>query len=181
MVTTIDNTSTADNKTSGGVSDTDISLIQKLTDEGIKQPQKAIDICDAMTTGLSMRQSCEKVGVKHNTFLKWAVRSQTLGDQYARARLMLFDVKADRLLEYPDIEQFLGPDGRVDNGLVTLFKAQKDNEKWVMSRLDHKRFGDKVGLLGDEDNPITIQKIERVIVDKATAKIEAIEAEEITD
>lgn len=144
----------------------DNEIEQRLTEEGIKHPGKCLAVCDAMTTGLSMREAAKRAGIKHNTFLDCVVRSQTLSDQYTRARKLLIDVRVDQMLAPIDYDDFRGADGRIDNGAVQLYKAQQDNQKWAFSKIDPKRFGDKLELYGDSDNPIVIQRIERVIVGK---------------
>ena len=43
---------------------------------------------------------------------------------------------------------------------------QIDTRKWLLSKLAPKKYGDKIELSGDKDNPLMIQQIKRIVVDK---------------
>lgn len=145
----------------------DSTLIARIESEGVKRAADCVNVCNLMATGKSCAQACEIVKIPNSTFHLQITRSQSLAERYARARDVQIDVLMDDLLTPIDYSEFMGPDGRIDPGAVQLFKAQRDDKKWFAAKVAHRRYGDKLELSGDVDNPITVQRIERVIVDRA--------------
>ena len=54
--------------------------------------------------------------------------------------------------------------GATDSGAVQKQRLQVDTRKWLLSKLAPKKYGDRMTLAGDEDSPLKIEKIERVVV-----------------
>jgi hypothetical protein len=48
--------------------------------------------------------------------------------------------------------------------MVQKQKLRMDTRKWLLSKMAPKKYGDKLELSGDDKSPLTIQRIERVIV-----------------
>ena len=76
----------------------------------------------------------------------------------------MLDKLADETMEIADMEIVPTGDGKLDSAMVQKQRLQIDTRKWLLSKLAPKRYGDKLELSGDAENPLMIQKIERVIV-----------------
>jgi hypothetical protein len=48
--------------------------------------------------------------------------------------------------------------------MVQKQSLRVDTRKWLLSKMAPKKYGDKLELTGDDKSPLTIQRIERVIV-----------------
>ena len=55
--------------------------------------------------------------------------------------------------------------GATDSGAVQKQRLQVDTRKWLLSKLAPKRYGDKITLAGDEENPLKVETIKRVMID----------------
>jgi hypothetical protein len=117
-----------------------------------------------MRNGLSLRQSSENANVKAQTFLSWVDQDKDLSEQYARARSDMIDKIADDIIKIADEEMIPTGEGKVDNAMVQKQRLRVDTRKWLLSKLAPKKYGDKLELTGDDKSPLTIQRIERVIV-----------------
>jgi hypothetical protein len=84
-----------------------------------------------ISSGRSVRKSCELVGVPVPTFLK-----NVDGDQYARARDAQADAHFDEMTELE--EQCRS--GELD---PAAFRALLDSRKWRLARMRPKIYGDK--------------------------------------
>ena len=137
----------------------------KATPKAEKQ-QKITKVLSGMRNGLSLRQSSENANVKAQTFLSWVDQDKDLSEQYARARSDMIDKIADDILKIADEELIPTGEGKVDSAMVQKQRLRVDTRKWLLSKLAHKKYGDKLELSGDEHAPVSIERIERVIVKK---------------
>ena len=136
----------------------------KATPKAEKQ-QKITKVLSGMRNGLSLRQSSENANVKAQTFLSWVDQDKDLSEQYARARSDMIDKIADDILKIADEELIPTGEGKVDSAMVQKQRLRVDTRKWLLSKVAHKKYGDKLELTGDETAPVNIQTIERVIID----------------
>jgi len=133
-------------------------------------------VIESMRSGLSCFKACEFVGVPNSTFMSWVDADKLLAERYARAREDLIERMASETLAIADQafieieEQTLDGQGKpvvikkkvpMD---VNRAKLMVDTRKWHLSKLSPKKYGDKLELSGDPDRPLSIQKIERVVV-----------------
>lgn len=129
-----------------------------------------------MRSGMSAFKACQGAGVNQSTFNLWLNQDAELAAEYARAREDLIELLANETMAIADQafeeieEQAVGKDGKpvvlkkkvpVD---VQRARLQVDTRKWLLSKLAPKKYGDKLTLAGDEDSPLKIEKIERVVV-----------------
>jgi hypothetical protein len=135
----------------------------KATPKAEKQ-QKITKVLSGMRNGLSLRQSSENANVKAQTFLSWVDQDKDLSEQYARARSDMIDKIADDILKIADEELIPTGEGKVDSAMVQKQRLRVDTRKWLLSKLAHKKYGDKLELSGDEQAPVSIERIERVII-----------------
>lgn len=128
--------------------------------------ESAQEIINLMMDGNSFRSACRQTGLAMSTFLGWVEADPKLAEQYAHARAILLEHLSEDLQEIADAPVGSTITGATDAGAVAKQRLQVDTRKWLLSKLAPKKYGDKMQLSGDAENPIAIQKIERVIVDK---------------
>lgn len=113
----------------------------------------------------SLADACRRSGVSVGQFLTWVEKDTAdLKERYARARVALLDRMAEGLLDIADDQPATLATGAVDSGFVAHQKLRIDTRKWLLSKLAPKKYGDKIELSGDADNPLAIKTIERVVV-----------------
>jgi hypothetical protein len=104
--------------------------------------------------GLSCFKSCEAVGVPIGTFIGWTVEDAGLAERYTRARETLVERMAAETLAIADMPVGSTEHGATDSGAVQKQRLQVDTRKWLLSKIAPRKYGDKVTLAGDEDNPM---------------------------
>lgn len=131
-----------------------------MADKAADNAQEITTILAYMEDGQSLRSACASTGVSATVFLRWVDADKELQEQYARARARLLDFKAEELEDIGD--QAANAETAVQ---VAGLRLKSDNRKWLLSKLAPKKYGDKLELSGDSENPVTIQTIKRVIID----------------
>ncbi len=127
--------------------------------------QKISKVLTQMREGKSLRQASQMAGVARQTFLDWVDKDQELAGHYAHARAAMIDKIADDIMTIADEDLTPTGEGKVDSAMVQKQRLRVDTRKWLLSKLAPKKYGDKLELTGDETAPLSIQKIERVIID----------------
>jgi hypothetical protein len=128
--------------------------------------KKITEVLAQMREGKSLRQSAESAGVARQTFLDWVDKDEELAGQYAHARAAMIDKIADDIMLIADEDLIPTGEGKVDSAMVQKQRLRVDTRKWLLSKLAPKKYGDKLELSGDEQAPVSIQRIERVILKK---------------
>ncbi len=127
-------------------------------------------IIDGMALeGLSCFKACEAVGVPIGSFIRWTTEDAELAESYTRARETLIERMAAETLAIADAPVGSTEHGTTDSGAVQKQRLQVDTRKWLLSKLAPKKYGDKVTLAGDEENPLRVQKVVRQVIDDANA------------
>ena len=112
----------------------------KITDAQVKA------IFEQMEQGVSVRKACEKEGVKNNTFLDFISKDKELSEQYARSRQKGQDARFEDMLDY----------ARESKDDPYTKKLYIDTLKWVLSKQQPKKYGDKLEVEGKNIAPTTI-------------------------
>lgn len=113
----------------------------------------------------SLADACRQSGVSVGQFLTWVEKdSGELKEKYARARVALMDRMAEGLIDIADTQPALLPNGAIDSAAIAHQKLRIDTRKWLLSKLAPKKYGDKIEVSGDAENPLAIKTIERVVV-----------------
>ena len=137
----------------------------KPTVAGSPDRRKIADLVFAgMRSGMSAFKACQDAGVNQSTFNLWLNQDAELAEEYARAREDLIEYIASETIAIADQPVGSTDNGSTDSGAVQKQRLQVDTRKWLLSKLAPKKFGDKLTLTGDEDSPLKIEKIERVVV-----------------
>lgn len=117
-------------------------------------------VLQCMRDGLSTLKACEKVGVHPSSFNRWVAADAELANEYTRAREDLLERMADEVLELSDKEVPETGDGKRDWQAIQQRKLQVDSRKWLLSKLAPKKYGDRLELAGDRENPLQVQALD---------------------
>ena len=111
------------------------------------------------------------------TVCRWLNESTTFQAQYARAREAQADALFEEILDIADESTTVnkvvghGDDAEevvvFDSVAVQRNRLRVDARKWMAGKLRPKKYGEKLELSGDSENPLRIETIKRVIIDPA--------------
>lgn len=107
------------------------------------------------TTPKSLESICGDLESAPNarTFYKWMERDEELGQRYARAKASQLQVLADQLVDLADKDRLcekvtFDADGKIKERVILdqtdRTKIQIDTRKWLLSKLDPKKYGERV-------------------------------------
>ena len=121
-------------------------------------------ICTEIMSGKSLRTICEQEGFPHRvTVLTWLEDHPDFASKYARARSIYADWLEEQMAEEADLATVA--DWQVRKLRITTMQ-------WRASKLAPKKYGDRLELAGDKENPLTVMleagksldaKLERLI------------------
>lgn len=140
--------------------------------------EKADYICQELAEGRSLRKICEEDGMPSaGTVCRWLAENEQFQKQYARAREAQADVLFEEILDISDESHTTtkvvghGEDAEevvvYDSVAVQRNRLRVDARKWMAGKLRPKKYGEKLELSGDSENPLRIETIKRVIIDPA--------------
>lgn len=127
--------------------------VKRDKDKPNPKQRKAFDkICDRIRDGQSLRKACEPVDVPNiSTILRWLKNDESgaLCTQYARAREIQADMLFDEILEIADnttSDVTFAKDGTkiVNHDNIQRARLRIDVRKWFISKLQPKKYSDKV-------------------------------------
>ncbi|MDE2104683.1 MAG: hypothetical protein KGL39_46030 [Patescibacteria group bacterium] len=104
-------------------------------------------LCERIADGESLRAICREDGMPgKSTVFEWLAAHQDFADHYARARETQADSLADEIIDIADNSSLDANDKRV----------RIDTRKWLAGKLRPKKYGDKLELSGDRENPLAV-------------------------
>lgn len=118
-------------------------------------------ICKGISDGMSLREWCRKNGFAIVTVHSWIDADKERAEQYAHAREARAEAKFEHLDEIG--EQAARAETAVE---VAGLRLKSDNLKWTLSRMNPKKYGDKLELAGDKESPLTVQIVRLSDADK---------------
>jgi hypothetical protein len=92
-------------------------------------------VLDRMADGEILTAICREIGCRPSAFSMRAARNKEFGERYARAREAQAAAIADDVVRIVDEE--------TDPEFSTLAAARSNARKWLASRIDPAKFGDK--------------------------------------
>lgn len=127
-------------------------------------------ICAEIACGKSIREICRAEGMPDmSTVFRWLGKHIEFQEQYARAREAQADFLGEEMLEIADdgtndwIER-QDKDGKpigylVNGEAVQRSRLRVDARKWLMSKLQPKKYGDKIAqeITGKDGGPVAIE------------------------
>ena len=107
-------------------------------------------ILDAAEDGIGLKTICDELKFYRSTFLDWCDADPALDDRYKRARARGIRARAEGLPKLA--REAIGQPAEV----VGAYRLLIDSEKWYISKILPKEFGEKTQISGDKDSPISV-------------------------
>jgi hypothetical protein len=125
-------------------------------------PKLAADICVRISNGEPLRQICMDEGMPvQSTVYLWLSRFSEFSEMYTKAREDQADTLADEIQAIADDMpmQKVDKDGGTsfDSAYIQWMRLRVDARKWVAAKLKPRKYGDRVTMAGDEDNPLKVE------------------------
>ncbi len=125
----------------------------------------AEQICDLVSNGVNLRQVCRKeVMPSWRTVYNWVVERPDFASRLARAREMGFDALAEEALEISNTpvmgqKQVMGDKSTFTTveDMLGHRKLQIETRLKLLAVWDPKRYGNKLELAGDPNNPLKME------------------------
>lgn len=124
-------------------------------------------ICIRLSEGESLRDIVKSPGMPDRaTVYRWLLEQPAFCDLYTRAREEQADTLADEIIaiadESPETSEVRDKDGnvldiKIDSGYVNYQRQRIEARKWTAMKLKPRKYGDKLALGGDADNPLKIE------------------------
>ncbi len=126
------------------------------------------DVLNEIESGSTLRVTASECGISDSAIIRHVQSNEEFAKQYARAIDIRTDTDcdalADRISEIPQ-ENMHG----VDSGWVAWKRVQIDTMKWLLSKRNPKKYGDKIGL--EHSGEINVGLADRIA--KARKRAEA--------
>ena len=129
--------------------------------------QMADIICIRLSEGESLKEIVRSEGMPDRaTVYRWLLEQPQFCDMYTRAREEQADTLADEIIaiadESPEINEIRDKHGdvvdvKIDSGYVAYQKQRIEARKWTAMKLKPKKYGDKLELAGDPNNPMKVE------------------------
>jgi hypothetical protein len=133
---------------------------------------KAMDeIIDWISEGKTLRDFCRQPGqVTFGAVYGWLDKDAAFAERFARARDTGHDIIAQECLEIADrkAEDYMVlADGReqLDREHVQRSKLRIETRLKLLAKWNPKKYGDRLQVAGDAENPLAIQQITRKVVE----------------
>lgn len=140
-------------------------------------PELAEEICSQIAQGKSLRAICRDPGMpSQNAVFTWVWQHASFHEKYARATFARTDVWAEEIIEIAEQAATF-----TDSTAVNAARLRVDARKWLMSRLNPRKYGDRVELAGDRDQPLTIAVVrygEQPLIEHVAAALPAPKSDE---
>jgi hypothetical protein len=136
----------------------------------------ADEVCDRISKGETLSQVCRSPGMPpKTTVLRWVMDDRDgLSDRYAHARELLLEHWSEEILDISDDGSNDWMERESRNGTITVVdrectersKLRVDTRKWLLSKLAHRKYGDKVTseVTGKDGEPLQIVPVLNVTV-----------------
>lgn len=155
-------------KTKGKVASALSGAPKKIGRPSLYSTEIAKQMCEMLADGIPLREICRKEGFPAwQTVYDWMWRDDALGAEgaglsvaIARAREIGQDAIAEEIwLDMKrEPERILSEGGaRVDSGYVQWQKAKAEIGLKLLAKWNPKRYGDRVALAGDAENPVRVE------------------------
>lgn len=121
----------------------------------------AAEICVRIANGEALRQICMEEGMPvQSTVYLWLSRFEDFSEMYTKAREDQADTLADEIHAIADQMPMQTTDKegntKFDSAYINWMRLRIDSRKWTASKLKPRKYGDRVELAGDKDNPLHV-------------------------
>ncbi|AXI03869.1 terminase small subunit-like protein [Aquirhabdus parva] len=142
-------------------------LVEQVTALG-RPSDYSLEICEAICArlieGESLRTICRRDDMPAiSTVMNWLRQHQAFAELYARARELQADAMFEQLLDIADdgtndygVNEDGESNGKLDRDHITRSRLRIDTRKWILARMNPKKYGDAVSMRhsGDAQNPV---------------------------
>lgn len=109
---------------------------------------------DIAKNKLSLSKACDKANLEKSSFYEWIDSDKEFNNQYARATEERQTGLFEEILDIADESErdiITGEDGKekVDWEVIGRSKLRIDARKWILSKMNPKKYGEKVDLTSD--------------------------------
>lgn len=153
-------------------------------------PEVAEEICQQIAhSDQGLERICKQDGMPDPaTVYRWLTTHPDFRENYARAREMQGEFLALQIVAIADdgsadVVTRYREDGSeyqaVDQEHIQRSRLRVDARKWLAGKLAPKKYGDRLELAGDQENPLVISVAERIrgkLAERRQAQIEAPDA-----
>ena len=121
-------------------------------------------IFSRVSSGESINKICSTPDMPNRkSFFEWVQNNEDVQRRYQLAIIARTDFYAEEIIEIADDgskDTYLDGDGneRTDNEVVARAKLRIDARKWFVSKMNPKKYGDKLELSGDANSPLVVVK-----------------------
>lgn len=122
------------------------------------------ELCDYIAGGKSLVSWCKENNIGYSTITAHLAKDPVFQVKYAQAREAAADFHVDEVIAIADSE----PD-------PAKARVRVDARKWVAAKMKPKKYGDKLNIGGQEDNPIKAEMTVRY-VDTPAGTTEGVDA-----
>lgn len=115
-------------------------------------------VCDAIASGGSIAEACLEISISEPTFYRCLARDLEFAEAVKSARI----AQQDREIEY-----CIALADKATPESWQVAKLQIWARQWRASKLAPKKYGEKLTLAGDDDQPLRVETIQRRVIDGA--------------
>jgi len=123
---------------------------------------KAVEICARISNGESLAQMVKDPDMPvQSTVYKWLIDNPEFSEMYTRAREWQADTNADQILQIADEHppEYTDDKGRtsLDSSYIAWQRSRIDARKWTAMKLKPRKYGDRMQMSGDSENPFEMK------------------------
>jgi hypothetical protein len=132
-----------------------------------EQKNKMFDeICLRISKGEALRNILNEKEMLSNTVFYEMLKNENKNEQYARACEIRADKIFDEILEISDKQDsdvIIGEDGNqyINHNIINRNRLQVDARKWILSKMNPKKYGDKLDLNLETKKPILYKNVSK--------------------
>lgn len=114
-----------------------------------ERESKLTEIFKKIENGLSLRKALIEVHIPAVTFYEWIDKDDEKAKQYARACELRAETIVDEILDLADqsnADAYVDDEGNthIDGAAIQRSRLQVDTRKWLVGKLNPKKYGDKI-------------------------------------
>ena len=155
---------------------------RRLSPERLQTLQdQALNVIDLIgNKGMPMNKAAKQIGMNGTTFLDYIEKDDRLIELYARAIQARNDLKAERIIKLAHNRSndfYTDKDGNIKPNPVAVQRDRLiiDSEKWLLSKLAPKKYGDRLQIDADikTSAPLNMEQVNQILqeLDKKTIDI----------
>lgn len=115
------------------------------------------DITKLISNGMSARKACESMRVYTSTYFDWLAKSEQYAKDHAKAMEARSDKIFEEILEIADDSsndiKYTDNGEVINSEFVARSRLRVDARKWMLGKMQPKKYGDKLDLTTD-GNPL---------------------------